>query len=96
MSKHRHTAMKGAGYGKIAVSGLLVTSVGLLATALLLANNLRDIATDVGSGKRTLAVRVGRRSAGWCYVGAIGLPGTVVAFAGWIFEARPPTDQPPS
>ena len=33
MSKHRHTAMKGASYGKIAVSGLLVTSVGLLATA---------------------------------------------------------------
>ena len=33
MSKHRHTAMKGAGYGKIAVSGLLVTSVGLLAAA---------------------------------------------------------------
>ena len=30
------------------------------------------------------------------FVGAIGLPGTVVAFAGWIFEARPPTDQPPS
>ena len=35
---------------------------GLLATALLLANNLRDIATDTVSGKRTLAVRVGRRA----------------------------------
>jgi 1,4-dihydroxy-2-naphthoate octaprenyltransferase len=42
--------------------------VGLLATALLLANNLRDIATDRESGKRTLAVRVGRRAGGWCYV----------------------------
>ena len=37
-------------------------AVGLLATALLLANNLRDIATDTVSGKRTLAVRVGRRA----------------------------------
>ena len=37
-------------------------AVGLLATGLLLANNLRDIATDRASGKRTLAVRVGRRA----------------------------------
>jgi hypothetical protein len=33
VSKHRHTTTKGASYGKIAVSGLLATSVGLLATA---------------------------------------------------------------
>ena len=49
-------------------------AVGLLATALLLANNLRDIATDTVSGKRTLAVRVGRRAGGWCYAGCVGLP----------------------
>ena len=49
-------------------------AVGLLATALLLANNLRDIATDTVSGKRTLAVRVGRRLGGWCYAGCVGLP----------------------
>jgi 1,4-dihydroxy-2-naphthoate polyprenyltransferase len=48
--------------------------VGLLATALLLANNLRDIASDTGSGKRTLAVRVGRRAAGRCYVACVSLP----------------------
>jgi hypothetical protein len=29
------------------------------------------------------------------FVGAIGLPGTVAAFAGWILDARPPTDAPP-
>ena len=55
--------------------------VGLLATALLLANNLRDIATDTESGKRTLAVRVGRRTAGWCYVACVTLP--FVAVAAW-------------
>jgi 1,4-dihydroxy-2-naphthoate octaprenyltransferase len=38
-----------------------------LAAALLEANNLRDIATDAESGKRTLAVRLGRRRAGLLY-----------------------------
>jgi 1,4-dihydroxy-2-naphthoate octaprenyltransferase len=41
--------------------------VGLLAAALLQANNLRDIETDTESGKRTLAVRLGRRRAGLLY-----------------------------
>ena len=41
--------------------------VGLLAAALLQANTLRDIATDTESGKKTLAVRLGRRRAGLFY-----------------------------
>lgn len=44
------------------VTGLAVgvaVPVGLLATALLVVNNLRDIPTDARSGKRTLAVRLG-------------------------------------
>jgi 1,4-dihydroxy-2-naphthoate octaprenyltransferase len=45
--------------------------VGLLAAALLQANNLRDIATDTESGKRTLAVRLGRRRAGLLYCGTL-------------------------
>jgi 1,4-dihydroxy-2-naphthoate polyprenyltransferase len=37
--------------------------VGALATAILVVNNIRDRATDVHAGKRTLAVRFGRRAA---------------------------------
>jgi len=38
-------------------------AIGFLAVAILEANNLRDIPTDEASGKRTLAVRLGDRSA---------------------------------
>ncbi|SRR6266700_51796 len=34
--------------------------MGFLATAILVLNNLRDIETDAGAGKRTLATRIGR------------------------------------
>jgi 1,4-dihydroxy-2-naphthoate octaprenyltransferase len=50
--------------------------VGLLACAILLANNVRDVPTDTASGKRTLAVRVGAPTARVlfiaCYVGSFG------------------------
>ncbi len=39
----------------------LSVPVGLLASAILVVNNLRDIETDRRAGKRTLAVRLGRR-----------------------------------
>lgn len=41
------------------VAASAAVSIGLLACAILMANNLRDIPTDIESGKRTLAVRVG-------------------------------------
>jgi 1,4-dihydroxy-2-naphthoate octaprenyltransferase len=37
------------------------TVIGLLAVAILVANNLRDIPTDEAAGRRTLAVRLGER-----------------------------------
>jgi len=37
--------------------------MGLLAAAILVVNNLRDVATDRAAGKRTLAVRLGERAA---------------------------------
>ena len=38
----------------------LAVPVGLLATAILMVNNIRDLETDRRAGKRTLAVRLGR------------------------------------
>ena len=62
--------------GRLTPSGIwwAGAALGLLATALLLANNLRDIATDRETGKRTVAVRIGRRAGGWCYVACVLLP----------------------
>src|SRR5262245_10644503 len=46
----------------------LSVSVGCLATAILVVNNIRDIDTDRRAGKRTLAVRLGRRATRRLYV----------------------------
>jgi 1,4-dihydroxy-2-naphthoate polyprenyltransferase len=45
----------------------LSISVGFLATAILLVNNVRDLETDSRAGKMTLAVRMGRSSAVMLY-----------------------------
>jgi 1,4-dihydroxy-2-naphthoate octaprenyltransferase len=42
--------------------------IGAIACALLVANNLRDIPTDRGAGKITLAVRLGANGTRWFYV----------------------------
>ena len=67
--------------------------VGLLACAILLVNNLRDVDSDREVGKRTLAVRVGKARARTLYrasvllslltvtVLALGAPGALLALA---------------
>ena len=47
---------------------LLSIPVGLLSTAILVVNNVRDLETDARAGKRTLAVRLGRRRTRALYV----------------------------
>ena len=44
---------------------------GSMACALLEANNLRDVAGDIESGKKTLAARLGRERASWLYVACV-------------------------
>jgi 1,4-dihydroxy-2-naphthoate polyprenyltransferase len=50
----------------------LSVSIGCLATAILVVNNIRDIDTDRRAGKRTIAVRLGREPTRRCYLGLIG------------------------
>jgi 1,4-dihydroxy-2-naphthoate polyprenyltransferase len=68
---------------------VLSVSIGLLATAILVVNNLRDIDTDRRAGKRTLAVRVGRRPTRLLYIGLlvlaffVALPALIAADTPW-------------
>jgi 1,4-dihydroxy-2-naphthoate octaprenyltransferase len=60
------------------------TGVGLLACALLMINNLRDIPTDLVAGKRTVAVRIGDRRARWTYAVLIAVPLALGAACGFV------------
>ncbi|MFQ4148364.1 1,4-dihydroxy-2-naphthoate polyprenyltransferase [Arthrobacter sp. LAPM80] len=55
-------------------------STGLIAVALLMANNVRDIPTDTEVGKRTLAVRLGDRNARLSYVVMLALSLALMLF----------------
>jgi 1,4-dihydroxy-2-naphthoate octaprenyltransferase len=55
---------------------------GLQITALLVVNNLRDLAGDAAVGKRTLAVVLGDRATRWFYVGLFVAAFAVVAGIG--------------
>ncbi|MGH7867617.1 MAG: 1,4-dihydroxy-2-naphthoate octaprenyltransferase, partial [Candidatus Dormibacteraceae bacterium] len=65
---------------------LIGGSLGLLASAILTLNNLRDRETDAVAGKHTLAVRLGASGSWWLLLGemtlALLLPVLAVAFAG--------------
>jgi 1,4-dihydroxy-2-naphthoate octaprenyltransferase len=54
--------------------------IGLLATALLVVNNLRDIPSDTRTHKRTLAVRIGDRNTRWLYLALMTAPFVVLPF----------------
>lgn len=56
-------------------------SMGLLAAAILVANNVRDIETDRIARKRTLAVILGRPSARWMYATMVFTAYGVIAVA---------------
>lgn len=65
--------------------------VGLLAAALLQANNLRDVETDKETGKKTVAVRLGRVRAGYLYVATLVATGASLCvlqhYRGWALIA---------
>ncbi|MBP3042578.1 1,4-dihydroxy-2-naphthoate polyprenyltransferase [Arthrobacter jiangjiafuii] len=60
--------------GQVSVPALIgAVGTGLIAMALLMANNVRDIPTDREAGKRTLAVRLGDEAARISYVMMLAL-----------------------
>ena len=83
-------------YGLVGVLGTVLTQsgppgalaviaaigVGMLTSAVLVANNLRDIPTDTAVGKRTLAVLLGDRDTRRLYAALVLLPFLLSAGAG--------------
>jgi 1,4-dihydroxy-2-naphthoate octaprenyltransferase len=53
---------------------LLGINFGFYATAVLLVNNIRDVATDQVSDKKTLSVRIGIRASKWLFGALLVLP----------------------
>ncbi len=73
--------------GRVTPVGILgAIGVGALASAILVANNLRDIPSDTLAGKRTLAVRLGDRRTRRLWMKLVGVAlaaGAVCAFWHW-------------
>jgi 1,4-dihydroxy-2-naphthoate octaprenyltransferase len=67
----------------------LAVPVGLLAAAILMVNNVRDIDTDRRAGKRTLAVRLGRRRTRVAFAAAVYVA-YLLAPITWIFGPLTP------
>jgi 1,4-dihydroxy-2-naphthoate polyprenyltransferase len=70
---------------------VLAVPVGLLASAILVVNNVRDLETDRRAGKRTLAVRLGRERARTLFVAMVvgaflsaPLPWLVGSLSAWL------------
>jgi 1,4-dihydroxy-2-naphthoate octaprenyltransferase len=56
----------------------VAVGIGALACAILVANNLRDIPTDIDAGKRTLAVKLGERNTRRLYAILVVISGVAV------------------
>lgn len=69
-----------------ALSVAAAVPVGLLATALLVINNLRDIPGDTTAGKRTLAVRLGDRRTRLVYTGLLVASFVAVPVVAGVFD----------
>jgi len=70
----------------------LAVPVGLIASAILVVNNVRDLETDRRAGKRTLAVRLGRPRTRALYAGMlaaayVSLVGIAFGLSAWVFLA---------
>jgi 1,4-dihydroxy-2-naphthoate polyprenyltransferase len=68
---------------------VLAVPVGLLAAAILVVNNVRDLETDRRAGKRTLAVRLGRDRSRALYVAMVA-GAFVTAQAPWLLGSLSP------
>ncbi|MBO0822218.1 MAG: 1,4-dihydroxy-2-naphthoate polyprenyltransferase [Nocardiopsaceae bacterium] len=69
--------------GSVSWLGLAASiPAGLLSCALLMINNLRDIASDGTSGKRTLAVKLGDARSRIVYILLLGVPFVLAAVLG--------------
>ncbi len=77
---------------------VLSVPVGLLASAILVVNNVRDVDTDRRAGKRTLAVKLGRLAAVRLFavmvVGALIVPVGLAVAKGWPWVLLPLASAP--
>lgn len=65
------------------IAFILATSIGLLITAILVINNLRDITSDKKVGKYTLSVLLGERGSKWEFI-ILLIGGYVIPLIIWI------------
>jgi len=73
--------------GEVSELSLLIgVAIGMLSNAILVVNNLRDADTDKLSGKKTLAVRLGKFFSKIQYSLLILIPFTVPVYLWWISE----------
>jgi 1,4-dihydroxy-2-naphthoate octaprenyltransferase len=61
--------------------------IGLISCAVLVVNNIRDIATDTQAGKKTLAVRMGRTASAVLFCILMLIPFGIVIYVGLFYSA---------